>query len=59
VVQLSSLVFSLAKLSAMAIGATAAPRRHPVIANFLENVYRMTVRSCMPGNEAMDVLSPE
>jgi hypothetical protein len=37
----------------------AAPRRQPVIANFFEKVYRMTVRSAMPGREAMDRLLPE
>ena len=29
------------------------------MANFLLNVYRMTLRSSIPGNEAMDRLRPE
>ena len=40
-------------------GAIEAPSRQPVIANFLENVYKMTVRSSMPGNDAIDFDVPE
>ena len=40
-------------------GPIAPPRRHPVIAYFLLKVYRMTVRSCMPGSDAIDPLVPE
>ena len=40
-------------------GPIAPPRRHPVIAYFLLKVYRMTVRSCMPGSDAIDLLRPE
>ncbi len=40
--------------SAACRGPAAAPRRHPVMANFLENVKRMTQRSSMPSSETSD-----
>ena len=57
--QLSSLVLSLAICSATGTGAAAHPSRQPVIANFFENVYRITVRSAIPGSDAIDVDVPE
>src|SRR5699024_9198836 len=57
-VQDSSVVFIVELASATAVGATAQPRRDPVIAYFFENVERMTVRSSIPGSAAMDCERP-
>ncbi len=45
-------------MSTIGCGPMAAPMRQPVIAYFLLNVYRMTVRSCMPGSETIELLRP-
>ena len=45
-------------MSMIGVGPIAAPRRQPVIAYFLLNVYRMTVRSCMPGRDTIESLAP-
>jgi hypothetical protein len=58
VVQLSSFVLSLAICAITGAGPAAQPRRQPVIANFFEKVYRMTVRSAMPGKDVMDADLP-
>ena len=54
----SMFTFMRVMMSMIGFGPTAAPRRQPVIAYFLLNVYRMTVRSCMPGRETIDSLAP-
>ena len=36
-------------------GPIEAPTLHPVIANLFENVYKITVRSFIPGKLAIDI----